>query len=391
MLRAFVSLCLSLCLIGACAGGSDNQPAAPANSEPEGAQPAPDITPIVFEQRLTRYVADGIPITGAIHYSVDLQAPQGALARASGQVRLTCTGCVLGDGVAKFFLGQPPRADSERDIGNFAAQGLTIPKIALGDIRAEILFTDGAGRVELVATGASDLHAEVRGDIALANDVGDSRVQLELVMKPEATLDPVARNLLLILPSTDASGTRFTIAGALTELRYLPRRTGTRSSRVAARPVSSTSPEDDTQPPAGTSADPPAGDTSVARRSSAGMSPEDMAKAITRRKDGTVVIAGELVEALLSNPLMLTGQARMVPSVKDGKSVGFKLYAMGPKSLYTLIGFRNGDTIVSVNGSSLASPEQALEVYQTVRTTDDIQVGVLRKGKPVTLRFEIGR
>lgn len=45
----------------------------------------------------------------------------------------------------------------------------------------------------------------------------------------------------------------------------------------------------------------------------------------------------------------LAAQARLVPAVREGVSIGVKLYRIAPRSLLQLIGLRNGDILKSIN------------------------------------------
>jgi general secretion pathway protein C len=96
-----------------------------------------------------------------------------------------------------------------------------------------------------------------------------------------------------------------------------------------------------------------------------------------------------LVEKILSDPTVAARSARIVPSVKDGKSNGFKMYAIRPNSLFAKIGLQNGDTITSINGLDMSSPDRALEVYTKVRSASSLSVSVIRRGQPVNLDYSI--
>ena len=78
-----------------------------------------------------------------------------------------------------------------------------------------------------------------------------------------------------------------------------------------------------------------------------------------------------------------------MPSIKDGKANGFKLYAIRPNSLFAKIGLQNGDTIQSINGFDMSSPDKALEVYTKVRSSSALSVSVLRRGLPTNLDYSI--
>ena len=96
-----------------------------------------------------------------------------------------------------------------------------------------------------------------------------------------------------------------------------------------------------------------------------------------------------LVEKLLSNTTMLATSARFVPSIKDGKPNGFKLYAIRPQSIFGKIGLQNGDTIKAINGSEMTTPDAALALYTKLRNASHLSVQVERRGETVTLDYSI--
>jgi general secretion pathway protein C len=96
-----------------------------------------------------------------------------------------------------------------------------------------------------------------------------------------------------------------------------------------------------------------------------------------------------LVEKVLLNPMAVAKGARVVPSMKNGKPDGFKLYAIRPTSAFAKLGLSNGDTLQSINGFELTSADKALEVYTKLREATSLEVEVTRRGKPVTLKYSI--
>jgi len=96
-----------------------------------------------------------------------------------------------------------------------------------------------------------------------------------------------------------------------------------------------------------------------------------------------------LVEKMLSNTAMLATAARFVPSIKDGKANGFKLYAIRPNSIFGKIGLQNGDTIKAINNMDMTSPDKALEVYTKLRNASHLNVSVERRGEAITLDYSI--
>jgi general secretion pathway protein C len=110
---------------------------------------------------------------------------------------------------------------------------------------------------------------------------------------------------------------------------------------------------------------------------------------IKKIDDNNYEIDKALVEKVLLNPMAVAKGARVVPSMKNGKPDGFKLYAIRPSSAFARLGLANGDTLQSINGFELTSADKALEVYTKLREATSLEVEVTRRGKPVTLKYSI--
>ena len=138
---------------------------------------------------------------------------------------------------------------------------------------------------------------------------------------------------------------------------------------------------------------PPPPPTTVAADTPPPADGDDMTAAIDagikKIDDTTYEIDRSLVDKVLANPMALAKGARVMPSSKNGEPNGFKLYAVRPNSVFSKLGFSNGDTLNGVNGMQLNSMDRAMEVYAKVRDASSIQVEVTRRGKPVTLNYTI--
>jgi general secretion pathway protein C len=75
--------------------------------------------------------------------------------------------------------------------------------------------------------------------------------------------------------------------------------------------------------------------------------------------------------------------------MKNGKPEGLKVYAIRPASLWAKLGVLNGDTLNAINGFDLSSMDQSLEVFAKVRNAKAIEVKVIRRGKPVILKYTV--
>ncbi len=110
---------------------------------------------------------------------------------------------------------------------------------------------------------------------------------------------------------------------------------------------------------------------------------------IRKMSEDSYEVDRSLVNELLANPMSVARGARIVPSVKDGQPNGFKLYAIRPNSVFAKIGMQNGDTIQSINGFDMSSPDKALEVYTKVRSASNLSISILRRGQPVAMDYSI--
>jgi general secretion pathway protein C len=95
-----------------------------------------------------------------------------------------------------------------------------------------------------------------------------------------------------------------------------------------------------------------------------------------------------LMEHVVSNPVSLRA-IRVVPEQRDGQIIGLRLFGIRPGSLLSSLGVQNGDRLETINGFSLASPEQALTAYARLRTAPRLRVQLSRAGKPVQLDLNI--
>lgn len=95
-----------------------------------------------------------------------------------------------------------------------------------------------------------------------------------------------------------------------------------------------------------------------------------------------------LLDDILSNPAAVASQARVVPSMRDGKSAGFKFYGIRPGSVPKLLGFKNGDLLETVNGEAFDSVDQAMALYTKFRDSTTLKLGLVRKGEHLSLSIE---
>lgn len=110
---------------------------------------------------------------------------------------------------------------------------------------------------------------------------------------------------------------------------------------------------------------------------------------VTKVSDTQFTVERAEVDKALGNLNEVATQARIVPSFKNGKGNGFKMFSIKPGSIYSKIGLQNGDVIQKINGYEMNSPDKALEIYQKLRDASTVSIELQRRGKNMNVNYNI--
>jgi general secretion pathway protein C len=149
------------------------------------------------------------------------------------------------------------------------------------------------------------------------------------------------------------------------------------------------------EPAAAAPAPPPVEETASrrSRRATAGAGapqvPAEISEKIQKVSETEFNVDRSVIDNVLENQATLMRSARIVPEQKDGKTVGIRLFGIRPDTLLGTLGMQNGDRLEKINGFDMASPEKALEAYARLRTATSLTVQVTRRGKPLTIEYQI--
>ncbi len=140
-----------------------------------------------------------------------------------------------------------------------------------------------------------------------------------------------------------------------------------------------------------TSAPPVEDADSKARRARRGAPqvPAEISDKIQKVSETEFNVDRSVIDNVLENQATLMRSARIVPEQKDGKTVGIRLFGIRSDTLLGTLGMQNGDRLEKINGFDMASPEKALEAYARLRTATSLTVQVTRRGKPLTIEYQI--
>jgi type II secretion system protein C len=110
---------------------------------------------------------------------------------------------------------------------------------------------------------------------------------------------------------------------------------------------------------------------------------------VKRVSDGRFMVDQKEVLASTDNMSQILTQARALPYIEQGKTVGFKISEITPGSIYEKIGLQNGDIIQRVNSQDVDDPAKFFQLYQGLKNERSIAIDLLRGGQRQTLNYEI--
>jgi general secretion pathway protein C len=97
----------------------------------------------------------------------------------------------------------------------------------------------------------------------------------------------------------------------------------------------------------------------------------------------------EELESQMANLNELMQQVRIRPFMEGKRPAGFLVSNIKPGSLFSKMGLRNGDVIQGVNGENITTPDQAVELYESLMEGGEIALEIKRGRRKQNLRYEI--
>ncbi len=110
---------------------------------------------------------------------------------------------------------------------------------------------------------------------------------------------------------------------------------------------------------------------------------------VRKVSDGRFLVDQREVASSTENLGQLLTQARALPYMEQGKTVGFRISEIVPGSLYEKIGLQNGDVVQRVNSQDVDEPSKFFQMYQGLKDEKRISIDLLRNGQRQTLNYDI--
>jgi len=104
---------------------------------------------------------------------------------------------------------------------------------------------------------------------------------------------------------------------------------------------------------------------------------------------GSGIIDQRALNAALDNIGQAMTDARLLPSLKNGKVEGFKVSEVKPQGVFAAVGLKNGDMLARINDFPVDSPEKAIQSFMTLKGQNRIKLDLIRDGAPTSLTYDI--
>lgn len=110
---------------------------------------------------------------------------------------------------------------------------------------------------------------------------------------------------------------------------------------------------------------------------------------LEERSDDEYSIERDIIDDALSDVGNLMRQVRIRPYFKDGNPEGVLLSGIRKGSIFEQMGLQSGDVIKGVNGEPIRSVDDAMALYQGLRSERSVQVQIERDGSSRTISYRI--
>ncbi len=119
--------------------------------------------------------------------------------------------------------------------------------------------------------------------------------------------------------------------------------------------------------------------------------PQPMADSLSGGDGGqqNITLQRSMVEESFNDMNKLMTEIAITPNMEDGQPNGLSLNRISPNSIFRRMGLRNGDVLMGVNGEPIQSPEDAMRMYNSIKSSGEVQVQVKRRGQDRTIIYNL--
>ena len=117
--------------------------------------------------------------------------------------------------------------------------------------------------------------------------------------------------------------------------------------------------------------------------------PKSISDKIHKVSDTEFNVERSVLEEVLEKQASLMRGVRLRPRKNGSDVMGLQVSRVRRGTLLNEVGLKNGDVIKGINGFDLTDPQKALEAYGRLRTASELELSLVRNGKPTSIEFHI--
>ena len=103
-----------------------------------------------------------------------------------------------------------------------------------------------------------------------------------------------------------------------------------------------------------------------------------------------VSLRRNMITEAIEDVSKLMTQVKITPKMgEDGQQEGLSMSNIKPNSIFRRMGLRNGDVLKSVDGQEIQSVDDALKLYDSLKSANKVAVQIQRRGTERTIEYNI--
>jgi len=116
---------------------------------------------------------------------------------------------------------------------------------------------------------------------------------------------------------------------------------------------------------------------------------QEIDRGIRKLAERRYEIKRSTLDLALGNLGLLAKSVRVMPEARDGKPLGFRLFAIMADGPIAKLGLRNNDVLISINGLDLATPDRVLDAFSRLKASPHLVLGLVRERDKLTQEYMI--
>lgn len=112
-------------------------------------------------------------------------------------------------------------------------------------------------------------------------------------------------------------------------------------------------------------------------------------KTVSRSNRRKITLKRSQIESSVKNLNSLMEQVKIRPYHENGKAAGMIISNIKSGSIFRKMGIRSGDIITGVNGKNIVSVDDALNIYENLKSSSSMSLELKRRGRNRTIDYNI--